>query len=266
MRSSWGTTKKLYGGNRLSMDKLKDILWPIVAIGGLGAFIDFLIGKAGQESAKDFLLRWWVRFDDVHWNNFGREEGLFAGRLIERWFGRSFWSFRRLATTLLTLSLFALAGYIRLSLFRGSEPWCLYCDRLSLVISFAAFAIGFNFSVSFTKFTTFRMAYLCGIGQIRNLMVFATILLINWFSLTFCVKDTLIDFHYDLFDIVHPCVTVKPARIGALQYLSAAEPKAQTPRAWSLLHTLEMALRSYILGLTAGPVPGPSVAITAGRY
>jgi hypothetical protein len=46
----------------------------------------------------------------------------------------------------------------------------------------------------------------------------------------------------------------------------AAEPKAQTPRAWSLLHTLEMALRSYILGLTAGPVPGPSVAITAGRY
>jgi hypothetical protein len=59
-------------------------------------------------------------------------------------------------------------------------------------------------------------------------------------------------------------VTVNPARIGALQYLSAAEPKAQTPRARSLLHTLEMALRSYILGLTAGSVPGPSAAITAG--
>jgi hypothetical protein len=55
------------------METLKDILWPIIAIGGLGAFVDFLIGRTGQEIAKDFLLRWWVRFDDVHWKNFGRE-------------------------------------------------------------------------------------------------------------------------------------------------------------------------------------------------
>jgi hypothetical protein len=46
------------------METLKDILWPIVLVGGLGALIDFLIGKTGQERAKDFLLRWWVRFDD----------------------------------------------------------------------------------------------------------------------------------------------------------------------------------------------------------
>jgi len=65
------------------METLKDFLWPIVLIGGLGAFIDFLIGKTGQARAKDFLLKWWVRFDDVHWKNFGKEEGLFAGRLIE---------------------------------------------------------------------------------------------------------------------------------------------------------------------------------------
>jgi hypothetical protein len=42
------------------METLKDILWPIVLVGGLGAFIDFLICKTGQERAKDFLLRWWV--------------------------------------------------------------------------------------------------------------------------------------------------------------------------------------------------------------
>ena len=29
----------------------------ILAGGGLGGFIDFLIGKAGQEKAKDFLLK-----------------------------------------------------------------------------------------------------------------------------------------------------------------------------------------------------------------
>jgi hypothetical protein len=65
-------------GRRLSMEKLKDILWPIIAIGALGAFIDFLIGKAGQAKTKDLLLKWWVRFDDVRWKNFGREEGLLA--------------------------------------------------------------------------------------------------------------------------------------------------------------------------------------------
>ena len=58
------------------MEKLQHILWPIVLAGGLGALIDFLIGRTGQEKAKDFLLKWWVRFDDIRWTNFGREEGL----------------------------------------------------------------------------------------------------------------------------------------------------------------------------------------------
>ena len=74
-------------GDNLSMEMLKDFLWPIVAIGGVGAFIDFLIDRTGQEKAKDFLLKWWVRFDDVHWRNFGREEGLSAAQLISHWFG-----------------------------------------------------------------------------------------------------------------------------------------------------------------------------------
>src|SRR5215831_8201874 len=95
-----GVTNKRLFGESLSMETLKDILWPIVLVGGLGALIDFLIGKAGQQRAKDFLLKWWVRFDDVHWKNFGREEGLFAGRLIEKWFGRRIWSFRRIASAL----------------------------------------------------------------------------------------------------------------------------------------------------------------------
>src|SRR5262245_37996158 len=48
-------------GAALTMDKLKDFLWPVVLIGGFGALIDFLIGRAGQAKAKDFMLRWWVR-------------------------------------------------------------------------------------------------------------------------------------------------------------------------------------------------------------
>src|SRR5215467_14482097 len=64
-------------GKSAPMETLTEILWPIVvaggSAGGLGRFIDFLIGKAGQEQARDWLLKWWIRFDDVHWKNFGRE-------------------------------------------------------------------------------------------------------------------------------------------------------------------------------------------------
>jgi hypothetical protein len=54
------------------METLQNILWPTIAIGVLGVLIEFLIGKAGQEKAKSFLLKWWMRFDDVHLKNFGR--------------------------------------------------------------------------------------------------------------------------------------------------------------------------------------------------
>jgi hypothetical protein len=53
------------------METLQNILWPTIAIGVLGVFIDFLSGKAGQEKAKNFL-------DDVHLKNFGREEDYLA--------------------------------------------------------------------------------------------------------------------------------------------------------------------------------------------
>jgi hypothetical protein len=49
-------------------------LWPIAAFGGVGAFLDFLLGRSGQERVRDFLLRWWVRFDDVNLNNFSKEK------------------------------------------------------------------------------------------------------------------------------------------------------------------------------------------------
>src|SRR5262249_43831299 len=101
----------------LSMETLKNFVWPIVAIGGLGAFIDFLIGKAGQERAKDFLLRWWVRFDDVHWKNFGREEGLFSRRLIETICGRRVWSLRRITVAILILPVFTLFAVLKMLAF-----------------------------------------------------------------------------------------------------------------------------------------------------
>jgi hypothetical protein len=115
------------------METLKNILWPIVLVGGLGAFIDFVIGKAGQDKARDWLLKWWMRFDDVHWRNFGREEALLAVRLIERWFGRRAWSLRRITAAILTLCAFGLLAVLKIVIFIDSQfdsefRWCLYCE------------------------------------------------------------------------------------------------------------------------------------------
>jgi len=68
------------------METAKRILEAVIVVGGFGAFIDFLIGRTDQARAKLFLLEWSVRFDDIRWESFGRQEGLYAGELIDRWF------------------------------------------------------------------------------------------------------------------------------------------------------------------------------------
>src|SRR5215472_14409771 len=112
------------------METLKNFLWPIVAIGGLGALIDFLIGRTGQAKAKDFLLKWWVRFDDVHWKNFGREEGLFAVQLIDRWFGKKIWSPGRIAAAF-TIFVLSLSILYFMSSTLSNNISCYYCKLYS---------------------------------------------------------------------------------------------------------------------------------------
>src|SRR4051794_22840454 len=84
------------------METLKDALWPIVLIGGGGGTIDFFIGKAGEQRAKDFLLKWWVRFEDVQWDNFARYDARFASSVLSICFGRRVFSIKRLLIALVT--------------------------------------------------------------------------------------------------------------------------------------------------------------------
>jgi len=168
------------------METLKDILWPIVLVGGVGAFIDFLIGKAGQERAKEFLFRWWVRFNDVQWRSFGREEGFFAGELIGRWCGRRIWSFRRFMAAVTILSFLLCVGYIRFLTSSWEMKYlCNYCSPPfdEGLVTVIVYFISFSLSVSFTKFIAVRMAYLCGNGRVRNLLIFLSMLIITYLTL-----------------------------------------------------------------------------------
>jgi hypothetical protein len=169
------------------METFKDFLWPVVAIGGLGAFIDFLIGKPRQARAKDFLFRWWVRFDDIKWRNFGREEGLFAGHLIGEWFGQRLFSARRFLSAIILLILFVILGLLRVIVGNKPEDWCFSCNYLnipSMAITWVMILfLGFSLSISFTKFLTLKIANLCGIGKIQNLLVFSLLLIVNYIFL-----------------------------------------------------------------------------------
>ena len=65
----------------------------------MGAFIDFWLGKRGEERFRGWLETWWLRLSYVRWGTLGRDEALFAVQVIERLFGRRLLSIRRFAST-----------------------------------------------------------------------------------------------------------------------------------------------------------------------
>ena len=62
-------------------------LTTVVACGDAGAFIDFWIGRTGEQRVRGWL-EYWIKLSYVRWGNFGREEALFAVRVMDRLFGR----------------------------------------------------------------------------------------------------------------------------------------------------------------------------------
>jgi hypothetical protein len=74
---------------------LPEWVWPVAVMTALGGFIDFLLGNPGRAKLVTALEDWWVRFDDVSRTNFGRKEAEFAVFVLDRWFGKRFFSVRR---------------------------------------------------------------------------------------------------------------------------------------------------------------------------
>ena len=110
------------------MESWANALTTVAACGGVGAFIDFYIGKRGQQRVKGWLETWWLRLSYVRWGNFGREEALFAVRAIDRLFGRRLFSFRRITAALVI----AIGSFcIILTLFKLKSKALLWHDFIS---------------------------------------------------------------------------------------------------------------------------------------
>jgi hypothetical protein len=158
-------------------------LLTIAVFSAFGRVIDFLIGRVGQERAKGFLETWWIKFDDVRWNNFGRKEALFAVTLLDRWFGRRFVSPRRWLSILILFVLLIVSGQL-LAICQSQKGL-----RLPLVIVPTEFAIaplsaiGLAVSLSLTRLIAVIVARLCDDGSRRNLIIFTIFLIITYFLL-----------------------------------------------------------------------------------
>jgi hypothetical protein len=123
-------------------------LWPIATLAGVGAFIDFLIGCVGAGRVRDFLETWWIKFDDVRWNNFGQKEAIFAIELIDRWCGRRLWSWRRLVFVLVFFAIaIPLGDWIALCQSDFEAPFVFHPIDYPLIL-FSALSLGASVSLT----------------------------------------------------------------------------------------------------------------------
>ena len=162
-------------------------LTPIAAFAGLGAFVDFLIGRAGQNQARGFLETWWIRYDDVRWDNFGRKEAIFAIHLNDKWCGRRLFGLRRLVFITLYLVTALTMGWIisislpRLGIPSGMPPmpWPMTVLQFDVFFTLAS-AIGLATSLSFTRVIAVATARLCGDSVWRNIISFTVLLIVTY--------------------------------------------------------------------------------------
>ena len=171
----------------MSWDK---VLTAIAACGGVGALIDqYWLGDAGQRRMRDALETWWIRFSDVRIGNFGREEALVAVRIMDKMFGRRFFSSRRLCVILVVpMAIFVfvwliLSRHAGRSVFSFAYDWNLPLTAISFVFAVFLFWTSLSFTRAYARF----VARLCGIGPIRNLVVLLVTLAVSYCLAAFSV-------------------------------------------------------------------------------
>ena len=165
----------------------------IVVIGrSLGRFIDWYFGNEGRRHFGDLMMNWGAQLENMKWSYFGREEALFAVRMMDRLFGRRIFSVRRVlvvtAATLVT-SVFII---ITMNLTHiGSFDWFAFLQQSHLLL-FVIVIFAFAVSFSVTKLVSLIVAYLLGPGRYINLFGLIFLLLFQYAVL--CYWSPAMDF------------------------------------------------------------------------
>jgi hypothetical protein len=195
-------------------------LTTVAACGVVGAFIDFYIGKRGQQRVKGWLETWWLRLSDVRQGNFGREEALFAVQILDGLFGRRLFSVRRItAIAVITSgSLCVMLALFRLKQIPFYGFWSNFI-RLHILLNFILIVLSVGASLSITRFAASRVAYIITKAPHLNFLGFAFLLILQyvmfaWWSPNIITLHSLIsdiflfkeiglkiDYYYDVIDV-----------------------------------------------------------------
>ncbi len=133
-----------------------NLMWPIVLLGGLGVFIDFVLGAAGQRRVKERMTEWWVIFDDTDWQSFSGVEAQFFIGLSDRLFGQRLLSRRRFRSCAIVLVacyslslIHELVGFVRP--FESDSLRDILTSALTILIDVAMDIMTLAMSLSLTR-------------------------------------------------------------------------------------------------------------------
>ena len=130
-------------------------------VGGLtvlGGLLDVAMWKTEKEKLRSWLEDWWLRFMDVQWSNFGRQEAELAIQILDRWAGVDMaspkrWRFALSVVTLVVVLVLAWSGLRALwsptnFAFTAGPKMIAF----AVAVLFGANVVGFVLSLSLTRF------------------------------------------------------------------------------------------------------------------
>lgn len=160
----------------------------VVAIfGGVGAIMDFWIGREGQKRVRNRIEDWWLRMSYINLRSFGREESLFAVEVIDRLFGRKFFSERRLVSVSIVVSVAIIASlgvrYL-MALLTGAQIGSFFMDS-STAFRLAIGPIFFAVSLSATRFAAEKGARVLQWHPRLNLFILLSLITVQYIALCY---------------------------------------------------------------------------------
>jgi len=186
------------------ISNLSGVFALLVGSAAFGGFIDFIIGAKGQKRIYDRLETWWIRFDDVRWTNFGREEAEYAVRLMDLWFGRRLLSYRRVIFVVLFIATAMIAGHA-LAILYFASGWFFLSANLTLATYLLIAAVGLATSLSVTRLIAVLAARSCRNSVWKNFTIFTMLLgftyliMVNWLPVWDTLRQTAIFHLTDIF-------------------------------------------------------------------
>lgn len=170
-------TKSGGGGVGSQSGVFDNFFWIMAGFGGVGAFIDFLLGKPGQKKVRSLIETWWLQFNEVKWRSFGRAEAELVIGFLDRRFGRRLWSQQRWWTSLVLVVVATLVGVAAATVAQllGDDVPLLSADVISSTpIWIATTAL----SISVTRILS-RAVALASVSRITTAAAFSALLVLH---------------------------------------------------------------------------------------